>query len=395
MNSSYSPSSGSVALAELLPDEAPSATLDDVLAAVEAAAAGDLNVRVVNIEGEDATARMAWAVNRLLDITEAYCRESYAAIDHANRRQYFRKIVATGLRGDFVWFAGTVNEALDLMARRDADFMEFAEQNVRPMVAAVSGEADQLSENARELRESSEAAAAQANLMSSNAVEATESINAVAAAVEDFTASINEISEQITRTANVAANTVRLADETESAVNALGEAAATIGSVVDLIKKIASQTRLLALNATIEAARAGEYGKGFAVVAQEVKNLADQTAGATEGITRQIDAVRTTTKQVVDAMGSVSGRISEIETATSVVAASIEEQSAVIKEVAGSVNTVAGRAAEIRDAAASVEEVTKVANDNALQVAIAATNLTGNADGLNDQVDAFIGRLGQ
>lgn len=173
--------------------------------------------------------------------------------------------------------------------------------------------------------------------------DATGNVEAMAAGSEELAASVAEISRQVTTARTVAERAVVEAQSTNSIVSGLSSAAARIGDVVQLIQTIAAQTNLLALNATIEAARAGEAGKGFAVVATEVKDLASQTARATEEIGAQIASVQNSTRDAVDAISGISTTISQISEISTAIASAVEEQSAVTSEMSSSMRDAANR----------------------------------------------------
>ena len=165
----------------------------------------------------------------------------------------------------------------------------------------------------------------------------TGSVQMVAAATEEMSASVSEISEQVVKTNSLVKEATTDAEETNNKVSNLAEAAEKIGSVVALIQDIAEQTNLLALNATIEAARAGESGKGFAVVASEVKELASQTAKATEEIISQISNIQSETNSSVDAIKSIADKMNEVSQYTSSISAAIEEQNASTAEISNNI----------------------------------------------------------
>src|SRR2546428_11794721 len=167
--------------------------------------------------------------------------------------------------------------------------------------------------------------------------EASGSVNAVAAATEQLASSVAEIGRQVTHSSGVADNAVVKAGQTTEMVESLSAAGEKIGDVLRLIGAIASQTNLLALNATIEAARAGEAGRGFAVVASEVKELASQTAKATEEIAGQVAGMQTATQDSVAAIKTIGGTIGRISEIASTIAAAVEEQGAATQEIARNV----------------------------------------------------------
>ncbi|MBB2948715.1 methyl-accepting chemotaxis protein [Actinoplanes lutulentus] len=228
-----------------------------------------------------------------------------------------------------------------------------------------------------ESREASE----QANLVAGTAGEVSASVQSVAAGSDQMGASIREISQNANSAAQVASSAVGVAQTTNDTVAKLGTSSEEIGNVVKAITAIAEQTNLLALNATIEAARAGEAGKGFAVVASEVKDLAQETARATEDIARRVEAIQADTSSAVVAIQEISRIISEINDYQVTIASAVEEQTATTNEmsrsigeaangssnIAGSINAVASAAhattSALGEAEVSVSELTTVAGE--------------------------------
>jgi len=199
---------------------------------------------------------------------------------------------------------------------------------------------------------------------------------AVAASVDQMTASIAEIAGQVTRASEITGSAVSEAERADIMFRSLDEAGQKIGQVVDLITDIAGQTNLLALNATIEAARAGDAGKGFAVVASEVKNLANQTAKATEDISAQIGGIQSATQDAVTTIAGISQIISEINEISTMISAAMEEQSAATQEVASNISGVSASAAQTGTASEEVYD--------------AATSLAKDSDTLTQKIEAFI-----
>ena len=222
---------------------------------------------------------------------------------------------------------------------------------------------------------------------------ATSSVNSVAAATEELTSSINEISRQVNQAANIAGDAVSEAERTNIMVTSLNEAAAKIGDVVGLINDIAGQTNLLALNATIEAARAGDAGKGFAVVASEVKNLAAQTAKATEEITEQIRAVQEETGNAVGAIGGITTTISKINEIATSISAAVEEQGAATGEISRSVQQAAEGSQEVSQNISSVRDAAESTGKTALQVQEVSNEMAKEVSDLDREVENFLSQI--
>jgi methyl-accepting chemotaxis protein len=214
-------------------------------------------------------------------------------------------------------------------------------------IGRLRDESSQLVLSGDTLANDAEDAALQAQQVAHSAATVSGNVDSVAAAIEEMTATVQEIAQNASQADVAASVAVRQAEDTNATVARLGEASAEIGKVIAVITSIAEQTNLLALNATIEAARAGEAGKGFAVVANEVKELANQTASATEEISRKISAIQTETADAVSAIGEISTVIAQVNELQSSIAGAVEEQSATTSEIGRSVHEAATGMAEI------------------------------------------------
>jgi len=222
------------------------------------------------------------------------------------------------------------------------------------------------------------------------AEQASANVQTVATATEELSSSIQEIARQVAQSSNVAERAVNEANHTDAQIQGLARAAHRIGEVVDMITDIAEQTNLLALNATIEAARAGDAGKGFAVVASEVKNLANQTAKATDEISQQIADIQAETQDAVRAIKSITSTISEMSEIASTIASAVEEQGAATSEIARNVEQASTGTQEVTS---NIIEVTHSAGETgtaATQVTSVASSLNTQADHLKQQVERFL-----
>ena len=267
------------------------------------------------------------------------------------------------------------------------------EADVKSVVAAVAQATNDMQRAAGEITTSVGGTSQRAAAAAAASDEASASVNAVAAATEELASSVAEIGRQVTHSSEVADSAVLKAGQTTEMVSSLASAAEKIGDVLRLIGAIASQTNLLALNATIEAARAGEAGRGFAVVASEVKELANQTAKATDEIAGQVAAIQAATGDCVTAIGGISNTIREISGIATTIAAAVEEQDSATREIARSVQQAATGTSEVSVNVTGASQSADQSRTLADNVATATGQLSQQADALSRSVDTFLAGL--
>ncbi len=267
------------------------------------------------------------------------------------------------------------------------------ESVVGGIVTSVSAAASQLQTSAQSLSDTSEEAEKNSHAVASAAEETSSNVQTVSSAAEELSASIAEIANRMGESTNVAENAVSNVNLTNEKVQDLMQAAEKIGTVVSLITDIAEQTNLLALNATIEAARAGEAGRGFAVVANEVKDLASQTAKATEEIGTQVRGIQTSTEDTVSAIEAIGGTIQSIREISATISAAVEEQGTATAEIARNIEQAANGTVEVASNIAGVNEAATQTGQSTSQVLDASNELSKQSDYLRVEVDKFLARI--
>jgi methyl-accepting chemotaxis protein len=267
------------------------------------------------------------------------------------------------------------------------------ESTVRTALGSLQSSASSMQTTAQSMSATADQSSALVSAVASAAEETSVNVQTVSAGTEELSSSISEISRQVVTSAEIARKAVEEASATDTTMQGLADNAARISVVVDLIQTIASQTNLLALNATIEAARAGEAGRGFAVVASEVKNLASQTAKATEEIRQQIVSMQEVTTTAVSAIRNISSTIGEINDVTTAIAAAVEEQGAATREIARNIQHAAGGTSEVSSNIVGVSNASSEAGAAAGEVLNASDALRREADVLRSEIDGFLSNI--
>lgn len=255
--------------------------------------------------------------------------------------------------------------------------------------SALAGASEELSSVSTQMSGNAEETSSQANVVSAASEQVSKNVQTVSTGVEEMNSAIREIAKNATDAAKVSQQAVTIANTTNATISKLGESSAEIGKVVKVITSIAEQTNLLALNATIEAARAGEAGKGFAVVANEVKELAKETAKATEDISRKIEAIQGDTKGAVEAIKQISGVINQINDISNTIASAVEEQTATANEMGRNVAEAAKGSSEIAQNITAVASAAQSTTQGASNSQQAASELSRMAAELQHLVSQF------
>jgi methyl-accepting chemotaxis protein len=315
-----------------------------------------------------------------------------------NRGEYQAgEFMRLGKGGAEVWIQASYNPIMDLKGKpfkvvkyaTDITHQVSTMREVAETAVNLSSASEELTAVSQQMSANADETSLQTDVVTKASEQVNRSLQTVAMGTEEMGKSIREIAKNATESAKVATAAVKVAETTTATVAKLGESSTEIGQVIKVITSIAQQTNLLALNATIEAARAGEAGKGFAVVANEVKELAKETAKATEDISRKIEAIQTDTKAAVDAIGTISQVINQINGISNTIAAAVEQQNATTNEMARNVSEAARGSSDITSnitgVAAAAASTTRGANDTQM----AAQQLVETSRVLKDLVGKF------
>jgi methyl-accepting chemotaxis protein len=369
------------------------AEIEKALAVMKKVCSGDFEARVLNIAATGPLGELINTINDLVDRCDAYLRESQACMEHVNNNQYFRKIIEENMEGSFLVASRTINGALLAMQNKSGLFKKVTddfENTVGEAVELIISSSFELNSSSKAMEGAATDTSEQASIITEGANEASSNVQTVAAASEELTASINEISQQIITTNKMVDETTTVTGDTVETVNQLQTAGEQISSAVDIIQKIAKQTNLLALNATIEASRAGEAGKGFAVVANEVKNLAKQTAEATEEIRSYVTNIESAIDGTQSSIKDISYKVGEISASNTSVSAAVEEQGAATNEIARNIEQTSAKIKEMTSSIAEVSSSAENVGNVATEVNVAATNLSTQSDKLQATVKAYL-----
>jgi len=346
----------------------------------KAAVEGKLSTRADASKHQGDYRKIVEGVNQTLDAVISPVQEAGAVLKKIAGGDLTAQVVGS-YQGDHADIKNDINAMTEALRSSMRSIAENA--------GSLSTASEELTATSQQMSANAEETSAQANVVSASAEQVDKNLQTVATGTEEMSASIKEIAKNAHESAKVATGAVKVAEETNQIVSKLGDSSTEIGQVIKVITSIAQQTNLLALNATIEAARAGEAGKGFAVVANEVKELAKQTAKATEDISRKIEAIQGDTKSAVGAIGQISSVIKQVNDISNTIATAVEEQNATTNEMARNVGEAAKGSGEITKNISGVADAAKSTSHGANDSLKASQALAQMSTELRDLVSRF------
>jgi methyl-accepting chemotaxis protein len=347
---------------------------------VDAAVGGRLSIRADTSKHQGDFRKIIEGVNRTLDAVTTPIEEA---------RRVLEKVAAQDLRvsvtGDYAGDHASIKNSINTMVSDLRQNIGQISQNAH----SLGTSAEELTNISQQMAGNAEETSTQTNVVSAASEQVSRNLTVVATSSEEMLASIREIAKSSNEAARMAKNAVTVADATNQTVQKLGDASMEIGKVIKVITSIAEQTNLLALNATIEAARAGDAGKGFAVVANEVKELAKETAKATEDISRKIEAIQSETQGAVQAIAQISALIGQIDSVSNTIASAVEEQTATTNEIGRNLSEAVKGSSEISQNISGVAQAAQSTTAGASDTQRAAKALSEMASQLQSLVGRF------
>lgn len=369
-------------------------TIEDIS---NACARGDLEKRIMIPTAHGEMLNLVYAINRFIDVADAYIRESTASSAHAAKGLFYRTILATGLQGTWFSAANMLNKSStevrqNLIKSVQKTGKEF-EQGVMGSIQSLVQSSQSLIKTTGELNDVANNSATQAGILSTSTNNTAENMNTVMAAVEEMTASIGEIARQIGMAHSLSQGALDEGAHATRVLESLVQSSEKIGGIADMINDIAGQVNLLALNATIEAAHAGEAGKGFTVVASEVKQLAQRTAAATAQADQYIKQIQSEVTQTREVLSSILSKVTEVTHASSVIASAVEEQNAATQEISRSVQNTTSNVNDLSGTAQTMSATSAQTKSAAEDMGRSSAGIADISGKIEQQILSFIRKL--
>lgn len=369
----------------------------------EAAAAGNLERRLLNVNLRGDLARAIHAINGLLDFTDSFVREAQAALDSASRGEFYRRVLLHGMRGAFQHAAGVINKASEAM-HSDAERIRLAEQEriamadalestVQEVTNHVATAAGQVQRTAASLSDTAHRASEQSNAALAESQKTADNVAFVAQSMTQLQSTVAEIQQQTGQAVIVVQRAVAEAGQAGEIIGGLEVSSRKIESAVGKISDIARQTDLLALNAAIEAARAGEAGRGFAIVASEVRKLAEDTRAATENVRAEIRVMQNGTKCAVQSIHQFGTTIAQVDDVSESISQSVDRQTTAIDEIGHNLAEAAGRTENVAKYVYQASRSAAETSESTGELLNAATQLAKQSDTLSSSVRSFVSKV--
>ncbi len=358
-------------------------------------ASGNLGYRIKDIKSQGEMKDVQECTNNFMRQTDLFIKGASSCMDGVAKEDYSKKMSTDALKGDFLTSSKAINAAV-VISEQKSNELEGLMNNLEKTVKSVLKDTSEL---AIDMKKSSQMVLS----LSNNSVEKSSDVDqaatvsqegavSVASAVEELSASIGQISAQTDQSNKIVSQTQGEVNEVVAVVESFASEVDSIGNVIELINDIAEQTNLLALNATIESARAGEAGKGFAVVASEVKNLAGQTAKATEEIIEKIGAIQQGSEKIVSGIKTIGETMAKVYEISNEITSSVEEQNLATQEISSNMQSTSNNVNEVKDNIGEIKTALKENVSSASDVLMMTDDLANNVEILNAALDNVMKR---